>query len=82
MKVTKVSHTSEKHKAKMAEQIMNEAIAKAVVEATRIAIQTMAESQAQRVPNTAGPKLGGPTLNSLILTGRLQTCTLNGGHSS
>ena len=46
----------------MAEQIMIEAIAKAVAEASRIAIQTMAEMQAQRVPNTAGPKLGSLTL--------------------
>ena len=46
----------------MAEQIMNEAITKAVAEATRIVIQTMAEIQAQRIPNAAGPKLGGPTL--------------------
>ena len=35
---------------------------KAVAEATRIAIQTMAEIQAQRVLSKAGPKLGGPTL--------------------
>ena len=41
---------------------MNKAIAKAVAVATRIVIQTMAKSQTQRVPNTAGPKLGGPTL--------------------
>ena len=41
---------------------MNEVITKAVAEATRIVIQTMAETQAQREPNTAGPKLGGPTL--------------------
>ena len=41
---------------------MSEAIAKAVAEATRIAIQTMAETQAQRMLNTTGPKLGGPTL--------------------
>ena len=34
----------------MAEQIMSKAIAKAVEEATRLAIQTMAELQAQRVP--------------------------------
>ena len=46
----------------MAEQIMSEAISKAVAEATRIAIQMMAEMQAQRTPNAAGPKLGGPTL--------------------
>ena len=41
---------------------MNEVIMKAVAEATRIAIQTMAKMQAQRVPNEAGPKLGGLTL--------------------
>ena len=46
----------------MANQIMNEAIIKAVAEATRIAIQTMAKMQAQRVPNTAGSKLCSPTL--------------------
>ena len=46
----------------MAEQIMSEAIAKAVAEATRIVIQTMAEMQTQRIPNAAGPKLGSPTL--------------------
>ena len=46
----------------MAEQIMSEAITKAVAEATRIVIQMMAEMQAQRTPNVAGPKLGGSTL--------------------
>ena len=61
VKVAKVgleSHT----KQNMAEQIMSEVITKAVAEATRIAIQTMAKTQTQRVPNTAGPKLGSPTL--------------------
>ena len=33
-----------------------------MVEATRIVIQTMAEMQAQNMPNTAGPNLGGPIL--------------------
>ena len=46
----------------MAEQIMSEAITKTVAEATRIAIQMMAEMQAQRTPNAAGPKLDSPTL--------------------
>ena len=45
----------------MAEQIMSEAIAKTVAEATRIVIQTMVETQMQRTPNATGPKLG-PTL--------------------
>ena len=46
----------------MAEQIISEAIAKAVAEATRTAIQTMAEMQAQRTSNVAGPKLGSAAL--------------------
>ena len=46
----------------MTEQVMSKAITKAVAEATRIAIQTMAETQAQSTPSTAGPKLGSPTL--------------------
>ena len=47
----------------MADQsIMNEAITKAMAEATRVAIQAMAETQAQRMPNTSGPKVGGPML--------------------
>ena len=41
---------------------MNEAIMKAVAEATRVAIQAMAERLAQRMPNTSGPKVGNPTL--------------------
>ena len=41
---------------------MSKAITKAVVEATRIVIQTMAEMQTQRLPNAAGPELGSPTL--------------------
>ena len=35
---------------------------KAVAEATRVAIQAMAEKQAQRMPNTSGPKVGSPVL--------------------
>ena len=46
----------------MVEQITRKVIIKAVTEATRIAIQIMAETQAQNIPNTAGPKLGSPTL--------------------
>ena len=60
-KVAKVSHKSDKQK--MAEQIMSEAVTKAVAEATRIVIQMMAEMQAQRTPNVAGPKLGSAALN-------------------
>ena len=60
VKIAKVKYKSDKQK--MAEQIMSEAISKAVAEATRIAIQAMAEMQVQRIPNAAGPKLGSPTL--------------------
>ena len=35
---------------------------KAVAEATRAAIQALAKTQAQRMPNTAGPKIGSPAL--------------------
>ena len=70
VKVAKVSHKSDKQK--MAEQIMSKAIAKAVAEATRIVIQTMAEIQAQNIPNTAGPKLGSPTLKQLTFNWEAQ----------
>ena len=47
----------------MADQVaMNEAIVKAMAEATRAVIQVMAETQAQRMPNTSGPKVGSPML--------------------
>ena len=42
--------------------MMSEAIARAIVEATRIALQTMVEAQAERTQNAAGPKLGSPTM--------------------
>ena len=44
------------------EQIMSETIARAVAEATRIALQTMAEAQAERMHDGSGPKLGSPTM--------------------
>ena len=66
----------------MAEQVItSEAIMKAVAEATKIMIQTMAEMQAQRSENQQGPKLGGPALNSHSSTRRLQINTVNGRHS-
>ena len=42
--------------------VMNEAIMKAVADATRVVIQAMAETLAQRMPNTSGPKVGGAAL--------------------
>ena len=41
---------------------MNKAIAKAVAEATRVAIQAIAEVQSQRSEGQQGPKVGGPAL--------------------
>ena len=46
----------------VSEQIMSEAIARAVAEATRIALQTMVEAQEERMHDRSGPKLGGPTM--------------------
>ena len=50
------------------EQIMSKVIARAVAEATRIAIQTMAEAKADRTHNGSGPNVVGtrmkqPTFN-------------------
>ena len=51
----------------VSEQIKSEAIANAVAEATRIALQTMAEAQAERMHNRSGPKLGSPTMKQPTL---------------
>ena len=47
------------------EQIKNEAIARAVAEATRVAIQAMAEAWAERMHDISGPKIGGPAMKQL-----------------
>ena len=44
------------------EQMMSEAITRAVAEATRIALQKMAEALTEKTQNAAGPKPGSPTL--------------------
>ena len=44
------------------EQVMSEAITRAVAEATRIAIQTMVEAQVERMDDGSGPKIGGPAM--------------------
>ena len=65
----------------MADQtVMNEAIAKAVVEATRAMIQTMVESHQRQ--EVQGPKLGGPVLKQPQLTGRWLINTQNGRYVS
>ena len=47
------------------EQVMNEVITKAVYEATRVAIQAMAEAWVERMHDTSGPKMGSPTMKQL-----------------
>ena len=54
------------------EQIMSEAIARAVAEATRIAIQTMVEAQAERTHIRSGPKVDGPTMKQLTFNWNTQ----------
>ena len=44
------------------QEVMNEVIAKAVAEATRVTIKAFAETQSQRPEDQWGPKLGGPAL--------------------
>ena len=46
----------------VSEQIMSEAIIRAVPEATRIVIQTMAEAWMESTHDGSGPKVGGPTM--------------------
>ena len=45
----------------MAEQMMSEVITSAIAEATKVALQTMAEAEAQSTQSARGPKLGSPT---------------------
>ena len=42
--------------------MLNEVIAKAVAETTRVAIQTMAVAATERTQSTAGPKIDGPAM--------------------
>ena len=44
------------------EQVMNEVIARAVAEATRVAIKAMVEAWAERTLDISGPKIGSPTM--------------------
>ena len=54
------------------DQIKSKAITRAVAEATRIAIQTMAEAQAERTHDRSGPKVGGPTMKQLAFNWNAQ----------
>ena len=54
------------------EQMMSEAIAKAVAEANRVVLQTMAEAWVETTQNAVEPKLG-----SLHSIGKHQTSIVN-----
>ena len=47
------------------EQVMNGAITRAVVEATRVTIQTMVEAQAEGMHDISATKIGSPTMKQL-----------------
>ena len=51
---------------------MSNVIARAVVEVTRIAIQTVVEAQAERTHGTSGPKIGGPAMKQLTFSWNTQ----------
>ena len=44
---------------------MNEAITRAVAKASRVVIQTMVEAWVERMHDTSGSKIGGPTMKQL-----------------
>ena len=46
----------------VSEQIMSEAITRAVAEVTRIAIQPMAKARVERMHDISGPKIGSPAM--------------------
>ena len=54
------------------EQIMSEVTTRAVAEATRIALQTMAEAQAERTHDGLGPKVGGPAMKQPMFDWNVQ----------
>ena len=48
------------------EQVMSDAIARAVAETTSIAIQTMAEAQAEGIHDITGPKIVHPAMKQPV----------------
>ena len=59
---------------------MNEAIAKAVAEATWVAIQTLSEVQSQTSEDQRGPKVGGLVLKQPQFNWKGKDNTQNGEH--
>ena len=58
----KRSHGKTYKEIMASEQIKSEAITKAVAKATKIALETMAEAQVERMHGGSGPKVGSPTM--------------------
>ena len=54
------------------EQIMSEAIARAVAKASRVALQTMAEAWVERMHDVAGPKVGCPAMKQPMFDWNVQ----------
>ena len=54
------------------EQFMSEVITRSVAEATRIAIQTMAEAWAERMHDASRPKIGSPAMKQLTFNWNAQ----------
>ena len=51
---------------------INETIAKAVAEATRVAVQAMAATATERPQSMAGPKIGGPAVKQPTFSQELE----------
>ena len=54
------------------EQVMSEAVTRAVAETTRIAMQAMAEAWAEKTHNWSGPMIGGPTMKQPVFDWNVQ----------
>ena len=61
--------------------ITNETIAKAVAEATRVAIQAMAAAKAERPQSVAGPKIGLPAMKQPTFNWEMKDNIANLRHS-
>ena len=62
------------------QMVMNEEIAKAMTEMTRVVIQAFAEMQSQRPEGQWGPNLGGPALRQPQFNWEATNSTLNWKH--
>ena len=67
-----VKESQNKKEVMASDQIMSKAIARAVAEGTRIAIQTMVEAWVERAHDRSGPKVGSPTMKQLTFSWNAQ----------